>query len=29
VISVAPVIILAIVFRNQIVRGFADGMAKG
>jgi multiple sugar transport system permease protein len=29
VISVAPVIILAIVFRNNIVRGFADGMMKG
>ncbi|HVZ00928.1 MAG TPA: carbohydrate ABC transporter permease [Dongiaceae bacterium] len=29
VISVAPVIALAIVFRNQIVRGFADGMTKG
>jgi multiple sugar transport system permease protein len=29
VISVAPVIILAILFRNQIVRGFADGMLKG
>jgi multiple sugar transport system permease protein len=29
VISVAPVIVLAIVFRNQIVRGFADGMTKG
>jgi multiple sugar transport system permease protein len=29
VISVAPVIVLAIIFRNQIVRGFADGMTKG
>lgn len=29
VISVAPVILLAILFRNQIVRGFADGMMKG
>ncbi len=29
VISVAPVILLAIVFRDQIVRGFADGMMKG
>jgi len=29
VISVAPVIVLAIVFRNQVVRGFADGMTKG
>jgi multiple sugar transport system permease protein len=29
VISVVPVIVLAIVFRNQIVRGFADGMTKG
>jgi len=29
VISVAPVIALAIVFRNQVVRGFADGMTKG
>jgi multiple sugar transport system permease protein len=28
-ISVAPVIILAIVFRDQIIRGFADGMTKG
>ncbi len=28
-ISVAPVILLAIVFRDQIVRGFADGMTKG
>jgi multiple sugar transport system permease protein len=29
VISVAPVIAMAIVFRNQVVRGFADGMTKG
>jgi multiple sugar transport system permease protein len=29
VISVAPVILLAILFRNQVVRGFADGMMKG
>ena len=29
VISVAPVIVMAIVFRNQVVRGFADGMTKG
>jgi multiple sugar transport system permease protein len=29
VVSVAPVILLAIVFRDQIVRGFADGMTKG
>jgi len=29
VISVVPVIALAIVFRNQVVRGFADGMTKG
>jgi multiple sugar transport system permease protein len=29
VISIAPVIILAILFRNHIVRGFADGMLKG
>jgi multiple sugar transport system permease protein len=28
-ISVAPVILLAIVFRDQIIRGFADGMTKG
>ncbi len=28
-ISVAPVIVLAIAFRNHVVRGFADGMAKG
>ncbi|MCW2308935.1 carbohydrate ABC transporter permease [Rhodobium gokarnense] len=28
-ISIAPVIALAIIFRNQIVRGFADGMMKG
>jgi multiple sugar transport system permease protein len=28
VISVAPVIAMAIVFRNQVVRGFADGMTK-
>ena len=29
VVSVAPVILLAILFRDQIVRGFADGMMKG
>lgn len=29
VISVAPVILLAILFKDQIVRGFADGMMKG
>lgn len=29
VISVAPVILLAVLFRDQIVRGFADGMSKG
>ena len=29
IISVAPVILLAILFRNQIIRGFADGMMKG
>ncbi|WP_428030768.1 carbohydrate ABC transporter permease [Ancylobacter sp.] len=29
IISVAPVIALAIIFRDQIVRGFADGMMKG
>jgi multiple sugar transport system permease protein len=29
VISVAPVIVLAVIFRNQVVRGFADGMTKG
>jgi multiple sugar transport system permease protein len=29
VISVAPVIVLAILFRNQVIRGFADGMMKG
>ncbi len=28
-ISVLPVILLAIVFRNHIIRGFADGMSKG
>lgn len=28
-ISVAPVILLAIIFKDQIVRGFADGMMKG
>ena len=28
-ISVAPVIVLAILFRNQILRGFADGMMRG
>jgi multiple sugar transport system permease protein len=28
-ISVTPVILLAIVFRDQIIRGFADGMTKG
>jgi len=29
VISIAPVIALAVLFRNQIIRGFADGMMKG
>ena len=29
VISVAPVMLLAVLFRDQIVRGFADGMMKG
>ncbi|MBZ9994149.1 carbohydrate ABC transporter permease [Mesorhizobium sp. BH1-1-4] len=29
VICVVPVIVLAILFRNQIIRGFADGMMKG
>jgi multiple sugar transport system permease protein len=29
VISVAPVIALAVFFRDQIIRGFADGMTKG
>lgn len=29
VISIAPVILLAVLFRNQIIRGFADGMMKG
>jgi multiple sugar transport system permease protein len=29
VVSVAPVILLASIFRNHIVRGFADGMMKG
>lgn len=29
VISVAPVIALAVLFRDQIIRGFADGMTKG
>lgn len=29
VISVAPVIVLAVLFRDQIIRGFADGMMKG
>ncbi|MBN9021397.1 MAG: carbohydrate ABC transporter permease [Rhizobiales bacterium] len=28
-ISVAPVILIAILFRDQILRGFADGMMKG
>ncbi|PZM12978.1 carbohydrate ABC transporter permease [Rhizobium tubonense] len=28
-VSVLPVVLLAIVFRNKIIRGFADGMAKG
>ncbi|MFK8252061.1 carbohydrate ABC transporter permease [Ancylobacter terrae] len=28
-ISVVPVILLAVIFRNWIVRGFADGMMKG
>ncbi|MGO8055123.1 carbohydrate ABC transporter permease [Rhizobium leguminosarum] len=29
VISVAPVIVIATIFRDQIIRGFADGMMKG
>jgi multiple sugar transport system permease protein len=29
VISIIPVVILAIIFRNHIVRGFADGILKG
>jgi len=29
VISVVPVILLAIAFRDHVVRGFADGMMKG
>lgn len=29
VICVLPVILLAVLFRNQIIRGFADGMTKG
>jgi multiple sugar transport system permease protein len=29
VICVVPVILLAVLFRNQIIRGFADGMMKG
>lgn len=29
VISIAPVILLAVIFRNHVVRGFADGMLKG
>lgn len=29
VISVAPVIVIAVIFRDQIMRGFADGMMKG
>lgn len=28
-ISVVPVVLLAVLFRNWIVRGFADGMMKG
>jgi multiple sugar transport system permease protein len=28
-ISVAPVIVIAVLFRDQILRGFADGMMKG
>jgi multiple sugar transport system permease protein len=28
-ISVMPVIILAVIFRDQIIRGFADGITKG
>lgn len=28
-ISVAPVVLLAILFRDQILRGFAEGMIKG
>jgi multiple sugar transport system permease protein len=29
VISIAPVVILAVLLRNRILRGFADGMLKG
>lgn len=29
VVSIVPVVILAIIFRNHIVRGFADGILKG
>jgi multiple sugar transport system permease protein len=29
VISIIPVVVLAIIFRNHIVRGFADGILKG
>jgi multiple sugar transport system permease protein len=28
-ISVAPVVVLAVLFRDQILRGFADGIMKG
>ena len=28
-ISVAPIILLTILLRNTILRGFADGMLKG
>ena len=28
-VSVAPIIILTILLRNTILRGFADGMLKG
>ncbi|UXN57662.1 carbohydrate ABC transporter permease [Phyllobacterium zundukense] len=28
-VSIVPVMLLAIVFRNRIIRGFADGMTKG
>jgi multiple sugar transport system permease protein len=28
-ISVVPVVLLAIAFRDHVVRGFADGMMKG
>jgi len=28
-LAVAPVVALAVVFRNRIMRGFAEGMVKG